>query len=92
VSETSEIVTPGLSFINGLPGCIATRGQGGVARVKGSFVRLGRDGWPDIDAHISGWWTLFEAKTDKGKLRQLMVQIRQAIRDGTLADFTVPNV
>lgn len=67
MSETSDIVTPAIRALNGIPGVYAYRIFTGVAKVRGGAIHGAPLGCPDVGVVIRSRAVFFEAKeTGKG--------------------------
>jgi hypothetical protein len=68
MSETSDVVTPTITALNGIPGVVAYRLHSGRVKVRGGYMRNNEPGAPDIFAVVKGVPVFFEAKSATGEL------------------------
>jgi len=80
MSETSTIVTPALSALNGIPGVWARRLQSGQVKVRGAWMHLGAKGAPDFFAVVRGKAVFFEAKLPKELVTEVQLSEHGRIR------------
>ena len=66
MSETSDVTTPLIEALNAIPGVVARRQHAGRVRIRGGWMHLGAEGWPDILVIVHGRAILLETKPRKG--------------------------
>jgi hypothetical protein len=67
VNETADITSPLIDSINAIPGCVARRQHAGRVKVRGGWMHLGAEGWPDILAIVRGRVLMIETKVPGGQ-------------------------